>query len=100
MILYYPGIPVDLGRINLEPPDWRRVVFQYKLVCGYGSMDHCDAIAASFHKVWPDIKLLNCWSHLLLERSRSEGQFVALSKTITENWRVREWLEEQYLSYP
>ncbi|OWY90131.1 hypothetical protein PHMEG_00041877, partial [Phytophthora megakarya] len=42
----------------------------------------------------------------LLERSRSEDQFFALSKTITENWRSRgeggyaDWLEEQYLSDP
>ncbi|OWZ19311.1 hypothetical protein PHMEG_0006460 [Phytophthora megakarya] len=78
-------------------------------------MDHCDAIAASFRKVWPDIKLLNCWHHLsrksrekkgllnrkqeyndaiksqldLLECSRSEGQFFALSNTIIGNWRAR-----------
>ncbi|OWY96201.1 hypothetical protein PHMEG_00033592 [Phytophthora megakarya] len=42
----------------------------------------------------------------LLERSRSEDQFFALSKTIMENWQARDeggyadWLEEQYLSDP
>ncbi|OWZ05738.1 hypothetical protein PHMEG_00022113 [Phytophthora megakarya] len=37
--------------------DFALVVFRYELGCGYGSMDHCDAITASFRKVWPDTKL-------------------------------------------
>ncbi|OWY95741.1 hypothetical protein PHMEG_00034178 [Phytophthora megakarya] len=89
------------------------VVFRYELVCGYGSMDHCDAFVSK--KIEREKGLLNkkqeyddaIKPHLyLLERSRSEDQLFALSKTITENWWARgeggytDWLEEQYLSDP
>ncbi|OWZ02328.1 Helitron helicase [Phytophthora megakarya] len=90
--------------------DFALVVIRYELVCGYGSMDHCDAIPGSFRKVRPDIKLLNYrkWRQKkgllnreqendeaikplldLLKRSRREDQFFALSNTIIEIWRAR-----------
>ncbi|POM60622.1 hypothetical protein PHPALM_30504 [Phytophthora palmivora] len=78
----------------------------------FGSMDHSDAIANAFREVWPDIKLLNCWSRLeqksrekralLLDRerysdiirpqigylsqARSLDQFIVLSELVTQNW--------------